>query len=539
MYDEYWDFSLERFFIVIEIVDYSQSPISLLAPAIAIIMAVLTRRVLLSLGLGIVVGAILLVNGNVWQSITLMGNYLLMVFWNNGLNIENICILLFLIVLGMLTGLINVSGGTRAFGNWAKYRIKSRRNCQVLTVILGGVIFIDDYFSSLAVGSVCRPLSDQYHISRAKLAYLIDSTAAPVCVIMPISSWGAYVIALLGAIMATHNMPYASPVNVFFDMILMNFYAVFALALVICVAWMDLNVGVMKKHEDRAKQKGELFDVIKGIPAGSADMEEVQQGYVSDLLVPLSVLIMVTFITFIISGAFVILRDGHTLNFLKVLENAHVGLSLVLGGLVSLCVILFRLFNRGVGSKLCFISMKCGVISMMPAIFILVLAWLLVGITSDLNPGKYLASIVDGRISSAYYPLVIFCISSLMAFATGTSWGTFGIMLPVAGDMAAASDMGMMLPMLSAVLAGAVFGDHCSPISDTTVLSSTGAACHHSDHVITQIPYALSVAFVSACGYLAVGLLNSIILGFCVALVLFILVIMVFKKYTVMSAIDI
>ncbi len=509
-----------------ELTFFSNSPLSLLAPVVAIVLAVVTRKVLLSLGVGIVIGALLLAGLNPVATGRRVYESFIGVFWNGAPNLSSIYILLFLLMLGVITSLISVSGGARAFGEWARRHVKTRTGAQLLTVFLGMAIFIDDYFNSLAVGSICRPLTDRYRISRAKLAYLIDSTAAPVCVLMPISSWGAYIIALIGSILLSQGYQGDSPVFLFISMIPMNLYAVFALGLVLCTAALDLNVGPMAVQENAALG-GTLYDVRKGTPPGAPMLEQDEHGKVSDLVLPILVLVVATLIAMLWTGGATMLDNFMPFSLLGAFEHTNVTLSLFIGGLIGLLFTGVRLLIGGISGDLWLRAFVAGAWSMLPAIYILVFAWMLTGIIGELGTGKYLASLINGNMSPTYLPMILFLISGAMAFATGTSWGTFGIMLPIAGDLGVAADMAMMLPMLAAVLAGAVFGDHCSPISDTTILSSTGAACHHMDHVNTQLPYALSVAAVATLGYLVMGITGSIVAGFAASLVAFVILVIV------------
>ncbi len=517
-----------------ELTSFSDSSLSLLAPAVAIFLAVITRKVLWSLGAGIFTGSLLLTSFNPLNAVQHIYHGFVAVFWDGSLNLDNIFILLFLIVLGVITSLIATSGGAKAFGEWARQHVKTRQGSQVMTVLLGFVIFIDDYFNSLAVGSISKPLTDRHRVSRAKLAYLIDSTAAPICVIMPISSWGAYIIALIGTIMATHGLSADSPVYIFVSMLPMNLYAIFALGMVLCTAVMDLNIGPMARHENAALG-GRLFDKAKGTPPGAHALEEGRCGGVADLVLPIIVLIVATVGAMLWSGHAVLANNGQTFSVLGAFEHTDVTLSLISGGLIGLAFAVVRLLRRNFSGAIWRKTVVEGSKSMLPAIYILVFAWILTGVIGELETGKYLASLVSGNISASFLPMILFVVSGLMAFATGTSWGTFGIMLPIAGDMAAAADIAMMLPMLASVLAGAVFGDHCSPISDTTILSSTGASCHHMDHVNTQLPYALGTAAVALLGYLVMGVSESIAAGFAVALVAFVALIFLFHRLSIKS----
>ncbi|MCW3174275.1 Na+/H+ antiporter NhaC family protein [Shewanella subflava] len=504
------------------VLSHADSALSLLPPAIAIVLAIVTRKVLLSLGVGILVGALLLTQFSLGDTSTFLAETVTGLVWDDGaLNSWNLQILGFLIMLGMITALITVSGSSRAFADWAKDRIRSKRDAKLMTMFLGCVVFIDDYFNSLVVGSIAKPITDRYHISRAKLAYLLDSTAAPVCVISPISSWGAYIIALIGGILTAHGFTDSGHLSVFVQMIPMNFYAIFALLLLLCVALLGLDVGPMRQHELKA-QKGELYDESKGLPPGAnPDLPEADTGKIIGLFLPILALIAATVYFMISSGADALAAEGKPFDVLGAFENTAVSQSLFYGAIAGFIVTLVLAFMQKLETRMVLLGMVAGARSMLPAIYILLFAWSIAGVIGQLETGKYMASLVTGAIPFELLPVVLFILAGITAFSTGTSWGTFGIMLPIAADMAMGSDSTMMLPMLSAVLAGAVFGDHCSPISDTTILSSTGASCHHIDHVITQLPYALIVALISIVGYSVLGFTGSIMSGFLACSVVF------------------
>lgn len=496
------------------VMSYADSALSLLPPAVAIVLAIFTRRVLLSLGLGIVIGALLLNQYSPVASGAFLFSSVKGLFWaDDAANTWNLYILGFLIVLGMITALITVSGGARAFADWARLHIRNKRDAKLLTMFLGCVVFIDDYFNSLVVGSVAKPVTDRYYISRAKLAYLLDSTAAPVCVISPVSSWGAYIIALIGGILTAHGFADSGHLSVFVQMIPMNFYAIFSLLLLLCVAFMGLDIGPMREHELNA-QRGNLYDETKGLPPGAnADLPEAETGKILGLFLPITVLVFATLYFMISSGAQVLAAEGIEFSLISAFEKTDVSSSLFLGSLFGLAVALVVNVVQGVEKSMIVKGVVQGARSMLPAIYILLFAWTIAGIIGQLETGKFMASLATGNIPFAFLPALMFILAGLTAFSTGTSWGTFGIMLPIAADMAMGSHTGMMLPMLASVLAGAVFGDHCSPISDTTILSSTGASCHHIDHVVTQLPYALIVAFISLVGYLVLGFTESVSAG--------------------------
>ncbi len=497
-------------------------------------MVALTRRVLLSLGAGIIAGALMLNDFNVGNTAIHVWEILRGLFVTQSdagtweLNKWTIFILLFLLLLGIMTSLIAIAGGSRAFGEWASKKVKSRVGAQLLTIFLGLIIFIDDYFNSLAVGNVSRPLTDRHRISRAKLAYYIDSTAAPVCVISPVSSWGAYIIGLIGTILATHEVTNIGALEAFMKIIPMNIYALSALLLVFATAILNINLFSMKTHEERAINEGLVVDpASKSVPGQQMDLPESDKGTVGDLIWPIIALIIGTVGAMLYTGAQATKGD---VTLLAMFENTDVAKSLVWGALIGLAVTLIFFLTKGLPGKHLRLGIWKGLQSMLPAIYILVFAWVIVEIIDEIGTGKYLAGIVDGNINIAFLPVLLFIISGIMAFATGTSWGTFGVMMPIAGEIAAATDITYLLPVLAAVLAGSVFGDHCSPISDTTILSSTGAGSNHIDHVMTQLPYALLAALISAAGFLVLGFTQSILITLLVSIVLLVIVSLALKN---------
>ena len=507
-----------------DIVHYADSGWSVVPPLLAVALAIITRRVLVSLGVGIVAGSLLLNQFSPLASLHYMLDTVLRIFWVDGaLNRDNVNMILFMLLLGGLISLMSVSGATRAFAEWAERRAKTRKGAKSLTGLMVFAFFIDDFFHSLSVGAICRPVTDRFQISRAKLAYLLDSTAAPVCVLMPISSWGAYIIALVGGIMAAHGLTDQSPISAFVEMIPMNLYAVFTLIMVLVVIAFQLDIGPMRQHEQWALE-GKLWDESKGRPIG-LDMEspEESNGGMIDMVLPILTLTLATVYFMIDSGAAVLADKGLPFSVLGSFENTNVGSSLVYGALCSLVVSIGLAMRLKLGASNWMKAAPQGIMAMLPAINILLFAWTIGAVVRDVETGKYLASLANGNLPVEVLPAVVFVLSCAMAFATGTSWGTFGIMLPLAGDMAAASDISLMLPMLAAVLAGSVFGDHSSPISSTSILSATGAGCHHIDHVMTQLPYALAIAFGAALGYLVMGLMHSGFAGFSVSALWFVL----------------
>lgn len=509
------------------LVDFSASSISILPAIIALGLAIVTRRVLLSLGVGIVSGAILLNDFSFSGTASYLSSLFIGLFVKNGeVNSWNMSIVLFLILLGMITALLTLSGGTNAFAHWAESRVKSKRGAKLLAASLGVCIFVDDYFNSLAVGAISRPVTDRFHVSRAKLAYILDSTAAPICVITPISSWGAYIITVLSGILISHGVTDISPLTAFIYMVPMNFYAIFALLMVFTVACFQLDVGPMRRFEYQASI-GRALEDDENAPQPLEDdlgITESSNGKVSDLIIPLVVLIFSTIFWMVYSGAQALEESAIDFSIIGAFENTDVGLSLLYGSSMGLAVALFSVLKQGIPAVDIGNTLWIGAKSMFGAVFILLFAWQIGSVIGDMATGKYLSTLVQGNLPPQLLPVILFLLSAAMAFSTGTSWGTFGIMLPIAGDLAAATDIAILLPMLSSVLAGSVFGDHCSPISDTTILSSTGARCGHIDHVSSQFPYAIAGAFVAAISYLVLGISQSLIMSLLIGLVFFVFV---------------
>jgi len=514
------------------LIDFAASPLSILPAVIALGLAIITRRVLISLGVGIVMGALLLSNFAPLNALTYIATTVQgVVIEEGGINTWNMSIVAFLLLLGMMTALLTLSGGTRAFADWALDHIKDKRGASFLAAFLGLFIFIDDYFNSLAVGSISRPVTDRFNVSRAKLAYILDSTAAPMCILMPVSSWGAYIMTIIGGILVSHGMTDYSPLGAYIALIPMNFYAVFTLLMVFAVIYFKLDIGLMKTHEEQAEKNGAMAAGDKDAANLNEELgiTESEKGKVSDLIYPIVALIAATIFFMIYTGAQSLASSELPFSVLGAFENTDVGASLVYGGVIGLLLTLITTFKQKLALKEIGFALWVGAKSMFGAIIILFFAWSIGSVIGDMKTGAYLSSLVQGNIGLHWLPVILFILSGLMAFSTGTSWGTFGIMLPIAGDMAGASDLALMLPMLSAVLAGSVFGDHCSPISDTTILSSTGARCKHIDHVATQLPYALSMAFVSIVGFITIGFTSSVMIALSAATVAFIAVILAMK----------
>ncbi len=483
---------------------------SLLPPIIAIALALITKEVYSSLFLGILVGGLLYSNFAFEATI-------LHVF-NDGIvasvtDSYNMGILIFLIILGSMVCLMNKAGGSAAFGRWAKDHIKSRVGAQLASVLLGVLIFIDDYFNCLTVGSVMRPITDKHSISRAKLAYIIDATAAPVCIIAPISSWAAAVAGF-----AEDGQGF----NLFLRAIPYNYYALLTIVMMVGMIIMKTEFGPMAKYEKNAIEKGDLFSGSNPY-AGAEDDSPEDKGTVLDLVLPVVVLIICCVIGMIYSGGFF---DGE--GFITAFSNSDASVGLMLGSAFALVfTLVYYLIRRSMSFKEMMGCIPEGFKAMVPAIMILTFAWSLKNMTDSLGAKFFVRDFVRSSAGGLQMilPLIVFAIGCLLAFATGTSWGTFGILIPIVQNVFS-MDNPMAIVCISACMAGAVCGDHCSPISDTTIMASAGAQCDHVNHVSTQLPYAITCAVVSGVTYLIAGILVSAgapgILGLPIGIVLMI-----------------
>ena len=481
--------------------------LSLLPPIIAIVLALLTKEVYSSLFVGILSGALIYSNGNVWNMVLTTFDTMISKIcdsWNVG-------ILIFLVMLGMMVSLVNKAGGSAAYGRWASKHIKTKAGALVSTSVLGMLIFIDDYFNCLTVGSVMRPVTDKFKISREKLAYIIDSTAAPVCIIAPISSWAAAVSSIA---------PEGEGLNLFIRSIPYNLYALLTLLCVVVMSVMGLDFGKMRMVELAAASKES---------EENAASDEIK-GTVLDLMLPIGVLIVSCVTAMIYTGGFFDAESGCYHNFVEAFAGCDASQGLVLGAFVTIVVTMLLYLPRRVLSFTQFTdSFVDGFKAMVPAILILTFAWTLSGITNQLGAKIYVAELVRGTASGLanLLPAIIFLIGVGLAFSTGTSWGTFGVLLPIVCAVFPSGEL--MVISVSACLAGAVCGDHCSPISDTTIMASAGADCNHIGHVSTQLPYALTVAGVSFLGYLLAGFVQKVWIVLPVAVVMMMATLLVIR----------
>ena len=483
---------------------------ALVPSLVAISLALISKEVYSSLFLGMVTGALLNAEFNMVEGLNqLFPDGIMDVMTNK----NNIGILVFLVILGTMVQLMNRTGGSAAFGMWASKRIKSRVGAQLSTMLLGCLIFIDDYFNCLTVGSVMRTVTDKHKISRAKLAYLIDSTAAPICIIAPLSSWAAAVSGFVKG---------ANGISIFVQSIPFNFYALLTLLMMVFIICMKIDYSSMLLHENNAR-KGDLFTTGKNNKGDEGSQKE-KIGRVSDLIIPVVLLVVGCVIGMIYTGGFF---DGKDFIDAFAVSNAPVGL--VLGSSVALVItIAAYLARQSLSFDSCMDCLPEGFKQMVPAMLILIFAWTLKSMTDSLGAATYVASLVEHSATEfmGLLPAVIFVVAVGLAFASGTSWATFGILIPIVVSCFQEVDPQLMIISISACMAGAVCGDHCSPISDTTIMSSAGAQCNHLNHVTTQLPYVMTVAAVSFFTFLVAGFTKSALISLLFGIVVLFLFLM-------------
>jgi Na+/H+ antiporter NhaC len=507
---------------------------ALVPPLLAIILALITKEVFSSLFLGCFVGALLWATGPnpgvyedgeaVWESSNIFSgtlNHLVRDGFLGQLSDSfNVGIIIFLVVLGVIVAMMARTGGAQAFGVWANTKVKTRVGAQLALMVFHLFIFIDDYFACLTVGSIMRPVTDRANISRAKLAWLIDSTAAPICILAPISTWAAAV---------TSYLPEDSEINgftMFVRAIPWNFYALLTLVMILCTILMKVDFGPMKRHEENAI-RGDLY-TTPDRPFADAEVEDANsRGRVYDLAIPIIILIISCVTGLIYSGGFF---DGAS--FVEAFSNADAALGLVLGSIFSIVVVIIYYFIRRLLSvKDLTEAIPKGVNVMASPILILTFAWMLKAMTDALGSREFVKSVMEGPAQhmESVLPAVVFIIAALIAFATGTSWGTYAIMIPIVCSVFEVTNPDLLIIGIAASLAGGVMGDHCSPISDTTIMASAGAQCNHINHVSTQLPYALTVGGFSFVMFLISGFVRNVVIMLPVALILFVAMMFVIK----------
>ena len=478
---------------------------SLLPPIVAIGLALITKEVYSSLFIGIITGGVVYAVSEAKGFSGMFGAVVNKGFIANLADSYNVGILIFLVVLGTIVVLMNKAGGSRAYGEWAATHIKSKAGAALSTFFLGVLIFVDDYFNCLTVGSVMRPVTDKHKVSRSKLAYIIDATAAPICIIAPISSWAA---AVSGTVKGVNG------IKLFISTIPYNLYALLTLAMVIFIALSNTDFGPMRTHERNA-ENGDLFTTRNKV-YDEDDTPKTTKGKVIDLILPVIILIVLCVVGMIYTGGFF---SGES--FVNAFANCDASYGLSLGSMGALIIIIFYfLIRRVLSFNDCMDSIAQGFKQMVPAILILTFAWTLKTMTGLLSADTFVSGIVESVTAiELLLPAILFAVALGLAFATGTSWGTFGILIPIVtgvfkSELEGISSTGeipvMVIICISACLAGAVCGDHCSPISDTTIMASTGAQCDHVNHVSTQLPYALTVAAISLVGYILAGFVHNV-----------------------------
>ena len=486
---------------------------ALLPPVIAIALALITKEVYSSLFLGIVVGGLLYSNSSFEGTV-------LHVFEDGIVSVlsdsYNVGILVFLVILGAMVCLMNKAGGSAAFGRWAQTHIKSRAGAQLATIVLGCLIFIDDYFNCLTVGSVMRPITDKHRVSRAKLAYLIDATAAPICIIAPISSWAAAVAGFAED---------GQGLNLFIRAIPFNFYAILTVVMMVGMVLMKVEFGTMAIFERNAEETGDLFSGPN--PYAMMDEETVEdKGRVLDLVLPIVALVICCVIGMIYSGGFF---SGT--GFVEAFSNSDASVGLMLGSAFALVfTVVYYMIRRSLTFRQMMECIPEGFKAMVPAILILTFAWSLKAMTDSLGAKYFVRDFVQGNAASfqMFLPAIVFVIGCLLAFATGTSWGTFGMLIPIVQNVFSMDDP-LAIVCISACMAGAVCGDHCSPISDTTIMASAGAQCDHVSHVSTQLPYAVVAAAVSFVSYIVAGIVPNAFIALPVSIVLMLCTLVVIR----------
>ena len=500
---------------------------SLLPPIVAIVLALISKEVYSSLFLGCLVGALLVSNYQPWETLVQL------VEGDNGIvttvsDSGNIAIIVFLVVLGIMVDLMNKTGGSEAFGRWATKTVHTRAGAQLMTMLLGVLIFIDDYFNCLTVGAVMRPVTESHKISRAKLAYVIDSTAAPVCMIAPVSSWAA---AVSGYVQSDS----VNGIQLFVAQIPWNYYCLLTLLMIVVISILNIDYGPMLTHEYNAQVKDDLFTTPERPFAGADDYETGSKGKSSviDLILPVVVLIATCIIGLIYTGGFFDTESGNYHAFASAFSDASSGAGLAIGSMLALVFTYVYYWLRGsIGFEKSFESVPQGFIQMISPILILSFAWTLCGLTRyGMNSADFVISAMSGAGSLAkFLPAMIFIIGAAIGFATGTSWGTIGIMAPIVVQVFNYDQQPVLCTIgLAAACAGGVMGDHCSPISDTTIMASAGAHCYHLNHVFTQIPYALTVAGVSFVSFILAGLIQNVVICLIIAAVLMVATLLVIK----------
>lgn len=490
--------------------------LSILPPIIAIVLALLTKEVITSLFLGIIVGGVIFTGGNILVALEEIIKLMSKKLGDNSL------MLIFLALLGSLVMVMNMAGGSFAYGKWAKKHIKNKTTAKLAGTLLGMLIFIDDYFNCLTVGAVMKPIMDENKVSRAKLAQIIDSSAAPVCILAPISSWAASVVAIIG------DSGIDNPMKVFVNTIPLNLYALLTI--------FSLFYFCFSKHEICSMEKYEINDTSLELKNENVGYTYSENGKVIDLVLPILTLIVVTLLMMLRTGGYFSKNVAMSYAF----GNSNVNMSLVVAAIFSLIVAFVLYIPRKLIKFKDFMDgLIEGMKTMITPIVILILAWTIGGITSEkyLNTGSFIASVLTTyTIPMWIFPSIIFIVSSFLSFSTGTAWGTFGILIPIIVPILVHTNtLSYLNIVLASIFSGSVFGDHCSPISDTTILSSAGANCNHLIHVSTQLPYAIICGISTIVGFLIAGIIGIDLIAFPIGVVVLLILIFILKKKAILK----
>jgi tetracycline resistance efflux pump len=481
---------------------------SLIPPVLTIAVIIFTKRLFLALGVGIASGALLYHQWNVIDSVVSVYEIMVAVLAGDGK------VLLFVVLIGILSSLLYLSGGIYAFAKWGVKVAKTRVQAQMATMFLGFFTWFDDAFSCLFRGAVMRSVTDKYNVSHSKLSYLIHSTSAPIALLIPVSALSAFIVSIIAGVFTSNEITEFQALEAFLLAIPTNFYTISTIVLVFVAAYFGINVGQMRRDEQRAIEEGILFDTKRGKIPGAEDskLPSRKDGTMADLVLPVLTLLIVT-----VTSAIWIGSEGST-SSLDLLKNTDVITALVYGGTAANLVILTRLLLKKTAGNHLSTTILSGVKTTLPSVAILFLALVTAEIISSLGVGNYLASLIEGNLSLGWLPLIFFIFAAFISYSIGSTLGTAGLMLPIGAEIVAATDITFLIPIIGAVLAGTVFGEHSSPLSDTTILASIGSSVHPIDHMITQLPYAVLSSIASITGFLVLGFTQSTIIGLAVAL---------------------
>lgn len=483
---------------------------SLIPPIVVIALIILTKRMFLSLGIGIALGALMYNGWNVVASVTNVYEIASDVISEDGK------VLVFVILIGILSSLLYLSGGIHAFAEWGVRVAKTRFQAQLATMLLGFITWFDDAFSCLFRGAVMKSVTDKYQVSHSKLSYLIHSTSAPIALLVPVSALAAFITSIIAGVLSSTEITEYQALEAFILSIPANYYTISTIVLVFVAAYLSLNLGQMRRDEKRATEEGVLFDTSRGKIPGADDskLPSRTDGKMADLLLPILSLIIVTIASAIWMG-----QSGEGSNSpMEILKNTDVISALVNGGLVANIIIIIRLLLKKTPGNHLTTTILSGAKTTLPSVVILLLALITAEIISSLGVGQFFAKLIEGNMSLAWLPVIFFLFAAFISYSIGSTLGTAGIMLPIGAEIVAATDITFLIPVIGAVLAGTVFGEHSSPLSDTTILASIGSAVHPIDHMLTQLPYAVLSSIASILGFLVLGFSGSTVFGLVIAL---------------------